>query len=125
RPGIELDLGRPMNMGGIALNDGIGLGHVVLHEPRIVVTNLFNEDSQAELDRLEDALGSLRISIDDMLSRRDVAIEGEHREVLEDKRMFAHDRGWIRQMEEAIHNGLTAEVVVEKVKSDTRARIMH
>lgn len=125
RPGIELDLGRPMNMGGIALNDGIGLGHVVLHEPRIVVTNLFNEDSQAELDRLEEAVGSLRISIDDMLSRRDVATEGEHREVLEAYRMFAHDRGWVRRLEEAIHNGLTAEAAVEKVQSDTRARMMH
>ncbi|KYB45824.1 peptidase, partial [Brucella anthropi] len=125
RPGIELDLGRPMSVTGNALNDGIGLGHVVLHEPRIVVTNLFNEDSQAELTRLETALGSLRISIDDMLSRRDVAVEGEHREVLEAYRMFAHDRGWVRRLEEAIHNGLTAEAAVEKVQSDTRARMVH
>ncbi|MFC4626585.1 phosphoenolpyruvate--protein phosphotransferase [Daeguia caeni] len=125
RPGIELDLGRPMTVTGSAFNDGIGLGHVVLHEPRIVVTNLFNEDSQAEISRLEEALGSLRLSIDDMLSRRDVAIEGEHREVLEAYRMFAHDRGWVRRLEEAIHNGLTAEAAVEKVQSDTRARMMH
>ncbi|MBO1038046.1 phosphoenolpyruvate--protein phosphotransferase [Brucella pituitosa] len=125
RPGIELDLGRPMSVTGNGLNDGIGLGHVVLHEPRIVVTNLFNEDSQAELVRLEEALGSLRISIDDMLSRRDVAIEGEHREVLEAYRMFAHDRGWVRRLEEAVHNGLTAEAAVEKVQSDTRARMVH
>lgn len=125
RPGIELDLGRPMSVTGLSLNDGIGLGHVVLHEPRIVVTNLFNEDSQAELNRLENALGSLRLSIDDMLSRRDVAVEGEHREVLEAYRMFAHDRGWVRRLEEAIHNGLTAEAAVEKVQSDTRARMVH
>lgn len=125
RPGIELDLGRPMSVTGQAFNDGIGLGHVVLHEPRIVVTNLFNEDSQAELNRLDEALGSLRISIDDMLSRRDVAVEGEHREVLEAYRMFAHDRGWVRRLEEAIHNGLTAEAAVEKVQSDTRARMVH
>ncbi|KAB2656707.1 phosphoenolpyruvate--protein phosphotransferase [Brucella tritici] len=125
RPGIELDLGRPMSVTGQAFNDGIGLGHVVLHEPRIVVTNLFNEDSQAELNRLDEALGSLRISIDDMLSRRDVAAEGEHREVLEAYRMFAHDRGWVRRLEEAIHNGLTAEAAVEKVQSDTRARMVH
>lgn len=125
RPGIELDLGRPMSVSGHGFNDGIGLGHVVLHEPRIVVTNLFNEDSQAELNRLDEALGSLRISIDDMLSRRDVAVEGEHREVLEAYRMFAHDRGWVRRLEEAVHNGLTAEAAVEKVQSDTRARMVH
>ncbi len=125
RPGIELDLGRPMSVTGQAFNEGIGLGHVVLHEPRIVVTNLFNEDSEAELARLDESLGSLRISIDDMLSRRDVAVEGEHREVLEAYRMFAHDRGWVRRLEEAIRNGLTAEAAVEKVQSDTRARMVH
>ncbi len=125
RPGVELDMGKPMSFAGSAFNDGVGLGHVVLHEPRIVVTNLFNEDIDAEIDRLESSLGSLRVSIDDMLSRRDVAFEGEHREVLEAYRMFAHDNGWVRRLEEAIRNGLTAEAAVEKVQSDTRARMMH
>ncbi|MGU3573894.1 phosphoenolpyruvate--protein phosphotransferase [Brucellaceae bacterium C25G] len=125
RPGIELDLGRSMSFTASGYNDGVGLGHVVLHEPRIVVNNLFNEDSEAEIKRLETAIGSLRLSIDDMLSRREVAAEGEHREVLEAYRMFAHDRGWERRLEEAIHNGLTAEAAVEKVQSDTRARMVH
>nr|WP_067966148.1 phosphoenolpyruvate--protein phosphotransferase [Aminobacter aminovorans] len=125
RPGLELDLSRPASFTGIAFNEGVGLGHVVLHEPRIVVTNLFNEDSGEELRRLEDSLGSLRLSIDDMLERRDVAFEGEHREVLEAYRMFANDRGWVRRLEEAIRNGLTAEAAVEKVQSDMRARMMH
>lgn len=39
--------------------------------------------------------------------------------------MFAHDRGWVRKLEEAIRNGLTAEAAVEKVQSDTRARMIH
>ncbi len=125
RSGIELDLKRPASFTGLSFNDGVGLGHVVLHEPRIVVTNLFNEDSEAEVRRLGDALGSLRLSIDDMLSRREVAFEGEHREVLEAYRMFAHDRGWVRRLEEAIRNGLTAEAAVEKVQGDTRARMVH
>jgi len=123
--GLELDLRRPAIFKGLAFNDGVGLGHVVLHEPRIVVTNLFNEDSEQELRRLETALGSLRLSIDDMLSRGDVEFEGEHREVLEAYRMFANDRGWVRRLQEAIHNGLTAEAAVEKVQSDMRARMMH
>lgn len=38
--------------------------------------------------------------------------------------MFAHDQGWVRRMEEAIRNGLTAEAAVEKVQSDTKARMM-
>ncbi|GAB5506061.1 MAG: phosphoenolpyruvate--protein phosphotransferase [Rhizobiaceae bacterium] len=125
RPGIELDLGRPVSFDGLALSEGVGLGHVVLHEPRVVVKDLFAEDGEAESARLNDALGSLRLSIDDMLSRRDVAFEGEHRAVLEAYRMFANDRGWVRRIEEAIGNGLTAEAAVEKVQSDMRARMMH
>lgn len=125
RPGLELDLRRPVSFTGLSFNDGVGLGHVVLHEPRIVVTNLFNEDSEEEVRRLEASLGSLRLSIDDMLERRDVAFEGEHRQVLEAYRMFANDRGWVRRLEEAVRNGLTAEAAVEKVQSDMRARMLH
>ena len=125
RPGLELDLSRPIGFKGLSFNEGVGLGHVVLHEPRVVVTNLFNEDSEAEVRRLDNALGSLRLSIDDMLSRRDVAFEGEHRAVLEAYRMFANDRGWVRRLEEAVQNGLTAEAAVEKVQSDMRARMLH
>ena len=125
RPGLELDLRRPVSFKGLSFNEGVGLGHVVLHEPRIVVTNLFNEDSEEEIGRLEKALSSLRLSIDDMLSRREVAFEGEHREVLEAYRMFANDRGWVRRLEEAVRNGLTAEAAVEKVQSDMRARMLH
>ncbi|MBZ9991849.1 phosphoenolpyruvate--protein phosphotransferase [Mesorhizobium sp. BH1-1-5] len=125
KPGLELDLSRPASFTGLSFNDGVGLGHVVLHEPRIVVTNLFNEDSEEEVRRLDRSLGSLRLSIDDMLERRDVAFEGEHREVLEAYRMFANDRGWVRRLEEAIRNGLTAEAAVEKVQSDMRARMLH
>jgi signal transduction protein with GAF and PtsI domain len=70
-------------------------------------------------------LSSLRLSIDDMLSRREVAFEGEHRAVLEAYRMFANDQGWVRRLKEAIGNGLTAEAAVEKVQSDMRARMLH
>ncbi|QXC49376.1 phosphoenolpyruvate--protein phosphotransferase [Agrobacterium salinitolerans] len=124
RPGVELDLTRAVSIDGDGYGEGIGLGHVVLHDPRIVVTNLLNEDADTEIRRLADAIGSLRLSIDDMLQRRDVPTEGEHREVLETYRMFAHDQGWVRRMEEAIRNGLTAEAAVEKVQSDTKARMM-
>ncbi|WP_102960962.1 phosphoenolpyruvate--protein phosphotransferase [Mangrovicella endophytica] len=125
RPGVQLDLTRPVTFGGTGLSEGIGLGHVVLHEPRVVVTNLFNENAEAEVLRLGQALASLRASIEDMLGRGDIAAEGEHRAVLEAYRMFAHDRGWVRRLEEAVRNGLTAEAAVEKVQSDTRARMLH
>lgn len=124
KPGATLDLRRPMHLGGHGLSDGVGLGHVVLHEPRLVVTNLIAEDADAELARLESALDKLRLSVDDMLARREISRDGEHREVLETYRMFARDRGWARKMEEAIGNGLTAEAAVERVQSDTRARML-
>lgn len=124
RQGTGLDLSRPVQLNGDSLTEGLGLGYVVLHEPRVVVTNLFNEDADVEIDALRSALKRLRISIDDLLERGDVATDGEHREVLEAYRMFANDRGWVRRMEEAIINGLTAEAAVEKVQSDNRARMM-
>ncbi|EJF90458.1 phosphoenolpyruvate--protein phosphotransferase [Bartonella tamiae] len=125
RANHEINLRHPLSLTARPLNEGLGLGHVVLHEPRIIVSNLFNENSQVELDKLSKAIGSLRLSIDNMLSRSDVAREGEHRDVLEAYRMFANDRGWVRRLEEAINNGLTAEAAVEKVQSDTRSRMLH
>ncbi|KAG1651745.1 Phosphoenolpyruvate-protein phosphotransferase [Nymphon striatum] len=121
--GVALDLDKPVTHSAKSLSDGIGLGHVVLHEPRVVVTNLFNEDTDAETERLNTAVRGLRVTIDDMLARREVAFEGEHREILETYRMFAHDKGWVRRMEDAIRNGLTAEAGVEKVQSDMRAKM--
>jgi len=122
--GAELDHKRPMALHGLSLSEGIGLGHVVLHEPRVVVRNLLAEDAENELERLEAGIREMRMSVDDMLARGEIAHVGEHREVLEAYRMFAHDRGWVEKMEDAIRNGLTAEAAVERVQSDTRARML-
>lgn len=125
KKGTGLDLSRAIKLSGSSLADGIGIGKVVLHQPRVIVTNLFNENVENEIARLDNALSKLRISIDDMLGHDTVAREGEHREVLEAYRMFANDRGWVRRMEDAIKNGLTAEASAEKVQSDNRAHLMH
>ncbi len=122
-PGTQIDLKRPVTVAGLSLGEGVGLGHVVLHEPRVVVTALIGEDAEAESARLDAAIASLRLFVDDMLQRDDIRESGEHRDILEAYRMFAHDRGWVRRMHEAIRNGLTAEAAVEKVQSDTRARL--
>jgi len=121
----HVDMRRPLSLAGQPFNEGLGLGHVVLHEPRIVISQLLNDDVEAEQLKLQQAMNSLRLSIDDLLARTDVAREGEHRDVLEAYRMFAHDSGWLRRLQEAINNGLTAEAAVEKVQSDTRARMLH
>ncbi len=124
RQGPALDLSRPMRVQGVSLADGVGLGHAVLHEPRVVVTNLIADDIGHELERLERALSSVRNSLTQMLSRREVATHGEHRDILEAFLMVAHDRGWAAKMQEAIRNGLSAEAAVERVQSDTRARML-
>src|SRR5579862_2385470 len=36
RPGTSLDVRRAIRLTGAPLNEGVGLGHVVLHEPRVV-----------------------------------------------------------------------------------------
>jgi phosphotransferase system, enzyme I, PtsP len=109
---------------GQPLSDGLALGHVVLHEPRVVVTELTAKDPEEEGRRLAAAVEELKSSIDEMLEQGDLASSGEHREVLEAYRMFAHDRGWLKRMNEAIARGMTAEAAVERVQNDTRARML-
>jgi phosphotransferase system enzyme I (PtsP) len=109
---------------GQPLSEGIALGHAVVHEPRVVVTEIEAKDPEAETGRLEAAVDDLKASIDEMLDQGELADTGEHREVLEAYRMFAHDRGWLRRMKEAIRRGMTAEAAVERVQNDTRARML-
>ncbi|MBB4019261.1 phosphotransferase system enzyme I (PtsP) [Chelatococcus caeni] len=123
-PGADIAIRRPLHQRGVCLADGVGLGHVVLHEPRVVVKNLIAEDVQREVQRLEDAIAAMRAAIDKLIERGDVAHHGEHRDVLETVRMFANDQGWLRRIREAVLTGLTAEAAVERVQSDTRARLL-
>ncbi|MCC2109426.1 MAG: GAF domain-containing protein, partial [Hyphomicrobiales bacterium] len=122
-PGDETALKRPVAVKGSAIADGIGLGHVVLHEPRVVIKQIVAEDAKTEGRRLEDAVQALRDEIDTLIARGDRLGAGEHREVLETVRVFANDRGWMRRLTEAIQTGLTAEAAVERVQNDARAKL--
>ena len=124
QPGAEPAARHSLHKTGAILSDGIALGHVVLHEPRVVITNYIAEDLPKEIKRLDAALTKLRADLDRMLERGDVAEGGEHREVLEAYRMFANDHGWSHKLHEAVATGLTAEAAVERVQSDTRARML-
>src|SRR5271156_4668392 len=55
-PGAEPAARRALHLSGTALNDGIALGHVVLHEPRVVITNFIADDPHKERQRLEAAV---------------------------------------------------------------------
>jgi phosphotransferase system enzyme I (PtsP) len=124
KPGAEPAVRRPVNVKGLVLSEGIALGHVVLHEPRVVVKNFIADDAQSEEQRLDLAIDKLRASIDAMLEEEGLARAGEHRDVMETYRMFAHDRGWLHKLHEAVATGLTAEAAVERIQSDTRARML-
>jgi phosphotransferase system enzyme I (PtsP) len=123
KPGADIAVRRPIALRGSAVADGIGLGHVVLHEPRIVVTQIVAEDSVRETARLEAALADMRAALDDLIDASDETGPGEHREVLETFRMFAQDKGWLRRLREAVATGLTAEAAVERVQNDARAKL--
>jgi len=122
-PGAEIALRRPLAIKGAAIADGVGLGHVVLHEPRVIVKKLVAEDAPSELARLDAALSHVRATIDGLIDRSEQVGLGEHREIIETLRLFAHDRGWLRRLQEAIHSGLTAEAAVERVQNDARAKL--
>ena len=124
RPGTDIAVRRSLDLQGQAVAEGVGLGHVVLHQPRVVVQNLIADDPAHEKARLDAALNELRHALDRMLERGDLAHGGEHRDVLEAFRMFADDRGWTRRLTEAVMTGLTAEAAVERVQSDNRARML-
>jgi phosphotransferase system enzyme I (PtsP) len=124
RPGADIAIRRSFHQRGVMLSDGVGLGYVVLHEPRVVVKDLIAENVESEVKRLEEAIAVVRSEIDRLLERGDVAHHGEHRDVLETVRMFANDKGWIRRIREAVMTGLTAEAAVERIQSDTRAKIL-
>ena len=109
---------------GEALVDGVGLGHVVLHEPRVIVTNFIAEDAEAERERLDAALDKLHAHVDELADRSPGAGGVDFEDILETVRMFARDRGWQRRLREAVSTGLTAEAAVERVQSDTRARLV-
>ncbi|MEM6728945.1 MAG: putative PEP-binding protein, partial [Pseudomonadota bacterium] len=117
---------QPALFRGIVGQEGVAVGNVYLHEPRVVVTNPFSDDPAQELTRLETALDTLRISVDQMLAGINPAGQSATKdevEVVETFRMFANSRGWRRRMEADIASGLSAEAAVEKEQSQARARL--
>jgi len=107
---------------GAIAQEGTARGHVWLHEPRVVVTNLIAEDPVREMERLTEAVEELRVGVDRMLNTARFG-DKDQLEVLEAYRMFANSKGWMRRMEQDIGRGLSAEAAVEKEQSTARARL--
>ena len=107
---------------GVTAQEGTAEGHIWLHEPRVVVTNLVGDDPEKERTRLTEAVEHLRVSVDQLMAV--ASGDTEQVQVLEAYRMFANSKGWLRRMEENIDRGLSAEAAVEKEQSDVRARML-
>ncbi|MDQ0464461.1 phosphotransferase system enzyme I (PtsP) [Caulobacter ginsengisoli] len=120
--GVEIAPDRPERMKGAKFADGIAYGVAVLHEPPVVPEEMFSDDALAEDARLKTAIEALQAQLNRMLDGQH-GLVGASYEVLDTYRMFAHDRGWNRSLEEAVKAGFTAEAAVEKVRSEHRARL--
>jgi len=114
----------PVRFVGIRLNGGLAIGPAVLHEPRLLIRQVVAEDVDAELKRLRHGVAAMRSAIDELVATSRGLGIGEHRDVLETYRMFAADRGWVARIADAIRSGLTAEAAVQKVRDETRTRMM-
>ncbi|WP_411957943.1 phosphoenolpyruvate--protein phosphotransferase [Paracoccus homiensis] len=113
----------PLMLRGTTAQEGAAEGHVWLHEPRVVVANPVGDDPEKERARLHEGVAMLRESVDRMVGAADMGGTGDHTEILETYRMFAHSRSWLKRMEEDIRLGLSAEAAVEKEQSSARARM--
>jgi len=114
----------PLRLVGIRLNLGLAIAPAVLHEPRLPIRQLLAEDVEGELKRLRHAVTTMRSAIDELVATSRGLGAGEHRDVLETYRMFAADRGWVARIADAIRSGLTAEAAVQKIRDETRTRMM-
>lgn len=119
----ELSPTRPALLQGEGLSEGLAIGTVFLHEPRVKAERMIADDPAGELRRLEDALEALSVSVDAMLESSELELTGDTREVIEAYRLFANDQGWRQRLMDAVRSGLTAEAAVERVQDETRARI--
>jgi phosphotransferase system enzyme I (PtsP) len=114
----------PMRLDGIRLNPGLAIAPAVLHERRIEIRQVVAEDVEAEERRLREAVGAMQRELDRLIDATSGLGPGEHRDIIEAYRMFAADRGWLGRIGEAVRSGLTAEAAVQKVRDETRSRMM-
>ncbi len=120
-PALRAD--KPLAFHGEGLSEGVAIGRVVLHEPRVKVDRLIADDPVAELQRLEQALEKLAVEVDEMLDSSELDLTGESREVIEAYRLLVHDQGWRERLGDAVRAGLTAEAAVERVHDEMRLRM--
>ena len=114
----------PVRLAGVRLNEGLAIGPAVLHMPKLIIRQVVAEDIETELARLDRAVAAMQSAIDDLVVASRGLGAGEHRDIIETYRMFAADRGWLGRITDAVRSGLTAEAAVQKIREETRTRMM-
>ena len=107
----------PVNLKGVVFAPGLAIGHIIFHEPRVEILKFKSKNSSKELQRLEKALTELRKDIDKMLRSSDFSGASDYKDVLEAYKMLSLDEGWVRKLNKAVLQGLTAEAAVESVQA--------
>ncbi len=107
---------------GLSLNKGYGIGDAVVHRRRQSVTNIFAEDREKELRRLEIAHHQMNEDLDAKFNSTKLGL-GEHIDILDAYRMFAKDKGWYGKIAGNIRGGLAAEAAVERAYEDMWNRL--
>ncbi len=121
--GQEHPMLQSQQLTGQTLAGGIAKAPIVLHRPKIDITQLVSDSPEEEELRFQNALLDLQQSVDAMITSSGIEEGSAHRDILESYRLFSQDRGWIDRINEAIHTGLTAEAAVRKVQEEMHARL--
>lgn len=121
--GLTPEQSGPQLISGLALVKGLGAGIAAYHQPRVQITQVVADDTEAERHRVYNAFDKMREQIDGLSAQAEFGAGGEHEEVLATYKMFAYDEGWSRRINEAIDSGLTAEAAIERVQQHTRMRM--
>lgn len=112
-----------LHVTGTRLAPGLVQATAVLHRSKVNISNYVAESPSREKERLQVAIGALQASIDDVIRAAQFK-EGEaQREIFEAYRLFAHDKGWMERIGQAIDLGLTAEAAVQHVQEQLHARM--
>jgi phosphotransferase system enzyme I (PtsP) len=117
----------PRRFAGTRLVAGIAVGPVVMVGGGSAPKRMLADDPDAELKRLGRAVKAMQRGLDELIESSIPpanAIAGQamlaSREVLEAYRLVAADAGWLRRVQDAVRNGLTAEAAVHRVAGDMR-----
>ncbi len=118
----------PRQFDASRLSPGIVFGPIKLHGIVLAPNRLLADDPDAELVRLQHALGAMRQGLDTLIEAQLPSLlrggdGAAPRDILDATRAVAADDGWLRRVTEAVRGGLTAEAAVHRVANDFRARM--